>query len=86
MKPLKLRAISAALFALALASAACSDDPTNNNPDGGVNNQQDAAVATCDPNAGTESVKLLNATLEPGVDVITKMPRHPGAPGPNGLP
>jgi hypothetical protein len=77
--------ISAVLMG-ALSLAACDgDDDGTNNPDSGV--RPDSGMqAVCDPNEGPPHVQLLNAPLAQGVEVVKKTPRHPGEPGPEGLP
>jgi hypothetical protein len=49
---------------------------------------RDAGVSSyvCDPATATPRGMLLNAPLDPGVQVIQKTPTHPGDPGPDGLP
>ena len=67
------------------ALAACDGDDGTDPPDSGA--RMDSGMQeTCDPNAGPEHVQLLNAELEDGVEVVKKTPRHPGEPGPQGLP
>ena len=77
-------------FIASLACAACSDDNTSTdtgtgNPDGGTR-ADSGMMSTCDPNAGPAHVRLLNATLDQGVETVQKTPQHPGEPGPDGLP
>ena len=78
--------ITTGLFAFLLGlstigSTACSDDePTGTGqPDAG-------GTFVCDPALSTPRGMLLNAPLDPTVQVINKTPRHPGDPGPDGLP
>jgi hypothetical protein len=81
--------IIAAFLVLALGAAACDDEPTDMNPDGGMmmmNNDSGMQMEECDPNEGPAHVQLLNAPVAAGVEVIMKTPQHPGEPGPNGLP
>jgi hypothetical protein len=77
---------SAAIVAVALALSACDgDDDGSHPPDGGVA-MDSGTPPVCDPNAGPAHERLSNAAVAPGVDVVKKTPRHPGAPGPSGLP
>jgi hypothetical protein len=47
----------------------------------------DVGLFECDPvGAFVEMGALLNAELAPDVEVILKVPQHPGAPGPEDLP
>jgi len=57
--------------------------------DAGVTDTSPGEVAlfACDPvGANPEMGALLNAALDPEVEVIQKVPQHPGSPGPEDLP
>lgn len=78
------------LFAVSVfgASACGDDDPTppNNTPDAGMVDADAGTGYVCDPADDTPQGMLLNAPLDPSVQVINKTPVHPGDPGPDGLP
>lgn len=60
-----------------------TNSPNTNNTDntGNMNKWQ------CDPvGANAEMNALINAPLAPGAVSVTKTPKHPGNPGPTGLP
>jgi len=79
--------LHASLLGLALAIAGCDDsDPqeTAGDTDGDTD---DGGGEECDPvGSQPEQAALFNAPLEADVEVIQKVPTHPGAPGPSDLP
>jgi len=79
--------LHACLLGLALTITACDDSEsqdTTEDTDGGTD---DGGEQACDPVGDQpEQAALFNAPLEPDVEVIQKVPTHPGAPGPSDLP
>ena len=71
-----------------LGASACGDDPApmNNTPDAGLAGVDAGTEFVCNPASDTPQGMLLNAPLDPSVQVVNKTPRHPGDPGPDGLP
>lgn len=65
---------------------ACGDDDSSADTDAGT--EQDAGSGyICDPvGSNPDQSALFNAPLDEGVEIIEKVPQHPGDPGPTGLP
>ena len=86
----RLRPLACALVAcLAVAAPGCdgggSDEETASATDGDTDDTPPGPE--CDPLAANVEVgELLNAPVEADVEIITKVPTHPGDPGPLNLP
>ena len=81
MKDMRSLLMMLALLGTALIGGCDGDDDdTSTRRDGGVSSY------VCDPATDTPRGMLLNAPLDPEVQVIQKTPTHPGDPGPDGLP
>ena len=73
--------------ALALAGCPAADDVAetsdSDDPSGGTSDGE----FECDPMGANPAMgELLNAPVEDDVEVIVKVPQHPGNPGPDNLP
>lgn len=83
MKTLSYTSLAVALFAASAAfvSACNEDEPGMADDDGNVDPEE------CDPEGvDPEMGALLNAPVAADVEVIQKVPQHPGAAGPLDLP
>ncbi|MBV1860420.1 MAG: hypothetical protein KUG77_18550 [Nannocystaceae bacterium] len=73
------------LFGLALTMGGCDDSAPQDAGDTDAETDDDGDA--CDPiGAQPEQAALFNAPLEADVEVIQKVPTHPGPPGPASLP
>jgi hypothetical protein len=71
-----------------LCLTACDDDAQEEpaDTDGDTDGDTDAALE-CDPEGpNPEQAALFNAPIEDDVEVVEKVPQHPGEPGPENLP
>ncbi|MGH1340900.1 MAG: hypothetical protein ACRBN8_05080 [Nannocystales bacterium] len=80
--------LHACLLGLALAMGGCDDsDPQETGADTDDSGETEDSGDMCDPvGAQPEQAALFNAPVEADVEVIQKVPTHPGAPGPTDLP
>ncbi len=79
--------LHACLLGLALAIAGCDDSDPQETTGDTDSDTDDGGGEECDPvGAQPEQAALFNAPLEADVEVIQKVPTHPGAPGPTDLP
>ena len=78
--------LHACILGLALTMGGCDGtDPQDTGAD--TDGDTDDGGEACDPvGAQPEQAALFNAPLEADVEVVQKVPTHPGAPGPLDLP
>ena len=77
------------VFSLVVGLSACGDDAASDDDAAGTGTGGggDGAAAMCDPVGATPEVgALLNAPVAADVEIIEKVPQHPGAAGPVDLP
>ncbi len=77
----------ACLLGLTLVLAGCDDSEPQDTSGDTDGDTDDGSGEACDPvGAQPEQAALFNAPPEADVEVVQKVPTHPGAPGPSDLP